>query len=160
MSAHIVVCEYLDRVLEQDRVGHQRDFARHLADMRFTQGDMFDLADDAFALDHVTDAHLLAQHDEHTGEEVLEDILKGEADRDRADAEPGDQAGGRHTRHDHDQRDHQSDDPDAQLHDGVDQVLEGGAHVGLADGAAYAPHRDACDDPGDQKDHDGNRHIG
>jgi len=43
------------------------------------------LTETAAILDHIADPHLLADHDQHAGEEILENVLKGKTDRDGAD---------------------------------------------------------------------------
>ena len=99
---------------------------------------------------------IFSQHDQHAGHEILEDVLKGEPDRDRADAEAGKQAGGRQARHDHDRRDHDTDDPDDQSDERVDEVFEAGANVSLADqqvgDASGEPRHDPCDEQNDERD--------
>ncbi len=52
-----------------------------------SRNDLFDPSFDRLALDHVTNVHLFAQHDQDAGEEVLENILECETDRDRAQSE-------------------------------------------------------------------------
>ena len=110
---------------------------------------MLHLAHDAIAFDDIADPHFFAQHDQHTGHEILEDILKGETDRHCPDAEAGEQAGRCQAGHDHDGGDHDADYPDHQPDKRIDQVLEAGANVGLADQQIGNPCREARHDPGD-----------
>ena len=59
VPAAAIIRQYLDRVLEQHRIGDKCDFARQFAHIGFAQGDMFDLAGDPFAHDNVADTHFL-----------------------------------------------------------------------------------------------------
>ena len=75
-----------DRALEQHGVGHDDPLAISLAHMGVANGDLLNLAVDLFALDEVAEAERLAEKDQHAGDEVLEDILEGESDGDRTEA--------------------------------------------------------------------------
>ena len=120
VTALVAVGYDFHRVLEQDRVGNDAQFPRQLADMRFAQGDMLDLAGDVLAFDDIANAHFLAHHDEHAGKEILEDVLECEPDRHRANPEPGEQAGEGQVGHHHDRGDEQADDPYSELDQRVD----------------------------------------
>ena len=155
-----LIGENLDRVLEDHGIGNDGQFARQAADVGFAQGDPLDLADNALAFDHVPDPHLLAQHDQHTGEEVLEDILKCKADRDRTDSEPGNQARRGEGGHHHDRGNHDSDQPDSQLDQRVDQRLEAGTDFGPANQHIGNFCCEARQNPGDEQDEQRDRDAG
>ena len=128
--------------------------------MGFPQRDMLDLALDAFAFDHVTNTHLLAYHDQYACEEILENILKGEADRDGADPQACDKAGGGKARHDDDRGDHDAEDPDRQLYQRVDQRFQARPHLRSADQFVRNPDRRTGQNPGDQQNDERDRNAG
>lgn len=118
----------------------------------FAQGDVLDLASNAFAFDDITIAHFLAQHDQHAGEEVFENILECKTDRNRADPKACDQAGGREARKHNNHRQHQADQPDGQLHQCVDQVFQAGAQAAFAGYCVRDTDREFGDQPSYNQD--------
>jgi hypothetical protein len=88
-AADILVGAHRDRVLEQHRVGQDDPLTVGLAQVCVPRCDLLDKALDLRALDAVAQPERLAVEDQHAGQEVLEDIAEGEADRDRAKAEAG-----------------------------------------------------------------------
>jgi hypothetical protein len=111
----------------------------------------------------VTDPDLIAamkraaDQDEHAGQPVLQNVLEGEAERDRADAKAGEDINRSHVRQhdrDHDQEAEEYDAPECETAEHLAEVAAAGALHSVAQDARQ-PKRDpkeeeSDDEPGDQ----------
>ena len=98
--------------------------------MRFAQRDVLHAAFNAFAADHIANPHLLAHHDEHAGQEILENILKGKAYGNGANAQTGKQTGRGQAGQQDRRSNHQACHPDRDGDQRIDQGLERGTDFG------------------------------
>src|SRR3546814_2427271 len=76
-------------------VGDHQQLAVRRADMRALEADALDRPRRIVVFDRLSDAERPVDDDRERGETVGKDALRGETDRDAADAEPGDEAGDR-----------------------------------------------------------------
>src|SRR3546814_1067627 len=84
--------------------------------MRALEADALDRPRRIVVFDRLSDAERPVEDDRERGEKVGKDALRGETDRDAADAEPGDEAGDidPHIVEDDDRRDREQRDADQQ----------------------------------------------
>src|SRR3546814_11941026 len=90
--------EIVDVLREQIGVRNDEQLAVDRAQLRALQSDALDRRRAGIIFDRLADAERPVEDDRERSEEVGEDALRGEADRDAADAEAGDQADRKSTR--------------------------------------------------------------
>ncbi|MDT4940580.1 MAG: moderate conductance mechanosensitive channel, partial [Pseudonocardiales bacterium] len=83
--------ETVIRLVVRTRPGEQFRVARELRRRIRERLDRLDGAARLLEVDHVADAVLVLQHHEDAGQEVLDDVLRPEAERDADDGRPGDE---------------------------------------------------------------------
>src|SRR3546814_3215388 len=110
------ISDWSSDVCSSDLIGVRNDeqLAVDRAQPRALQSDALDRRRAGIIFDRLADAERPVEDDRERSEEVGEDALRGEADRDAADAEAGDQAGDvdSHIVEDDDARDREKGDAD------------------------------------------------
>ena len=132
--------EIVDLALEQLGVGHHHLLAVDRPQARGLEADPLDGARGLVELDGVAALEWLVEQDRERGEQVGEDALSGEADRDAADPEARDQRGDVDAEivEDDDDREREQGDADQHADDGQ-RIAEGGFGRLLAGLAADQP---------------------
>ena len=92
-AAAVGLGKVVDLALEELGIGHDDQFARGRAEAGGLETDPLDGAGGAVIADRVAAAERLVEQNRERGEQVGENALRGQADGDAADPEPGNQRG-------------------------------------------------------------------
>ena len=98
-------------VLKKVGVRNNGELTVQPSQVRLAECDLFYPTLDVLAFDMIADAHLLAHHDQDTCKEVFEDVLEGEANRNRTEADHSQEASGVYPREQHGKSDKDAEQP-------------------------------------------------